>query len=307
MTTEEILSQLRTPGNRIPREAFAEIIQRRDEFVPLLIAAIEKAAELGPDIDLTDNLPFFALYLLAELRETRALEPILTWFALEDEETLDGIFGDIIAQNAAAIFAALAHDNPARLRDYARQDGLNAWVRSAAFDALVRQVLWDGQPREPLVRYFAELFQTNALRNDSTAWTMLISACMDLHPRELLEDIRGIYERDLVDCFIVGDFDDVEREAANDLETHLRQSATRHPQTTNTAEAVAWWSSFEKPRPLRSRLGGSATLSQPGNSNVFDETPGETVRHEQPKIGRNDQCPCGSGKKYKKCCLPAGG
>jgi SEC-C motif-containing protein len=25
-------------------------------------------------------------------------------------------------------------------------------------------------------------------------------------------------------------------------------------------------------------------------------------RHEQPKIGRNDPCPCGSGKKYKKCC-----
>ena len=23
---------------------------------------------------------------------------------------------------------------------------------------------------------------------------------------------------------------------------------------------------------------------------------------EQPKIGRNDPCPCGSGKKYKKCC-----
>jgi hypothetical protein len=21
------------------------------------------------------------------------------------------------------------------------------------------------------------------------------------------------------------------------------------------------------------------------------------------KIGRNDQCPCGSGKKYKKCCM----
>ena len=23
---------------------------------------------------------------------------------------------------------------------------------------------------------------------------------------------------------------------------------------------------------------------------------------EEPKVGRNDPCPCGSGKKYKKCC-----
>ena len=29
---------------------------------------------------------------------------------------------------------------------------------------------------------------------------------------------------------------------------------------------------------------------------------GEPYRREAPKIGRNDPCPCGSGKKYKKCC-----
>jgi len=28
-----------------------------------------------------------------------------------------------------------------------------------------------------------------------------------------------------------------------------------------------------------------------------------TVVHSEPMIGRNDPCPCGSGKKYKKCCL----
>jgi peptide deformylase len=28
-----------------------------------------------------------------------------------------------------------------------------------------------------------------------------------------------------------------------------------------------------------------------------------TVRNDMPKVGRNDPCPCGSGKKYKKCCL----
>jgi len=35
-----------------------------------------------------------------------------------------------------------------------------------------------------------------------------------------------------------------------------------------------------------------------------DTRPGreETYRRESPKVGRNDPCPCGSGKKYKKCC-----
>jgi len=30
--------------------------------------------------------------------------------------------------------------------------------------------------------------------------------------------------------------------------------------------------------------------------------PSRTVVREEPKLGRNDPCPCGSGKKYKKCC-----
>ena len=28
----------------------------------------------------------------------------------------------------------------------------------------------------------------------------------------------------------------------------------------------------------------------------------KTVRRAEPKVGRNDPCPCGSGKKYKHCC-----
>jgi SEC-C motif-containing protein len=30
--------------------------------------------------------------------------------------------------------------------------------------------------------------------------------------------------------------------------------------------------------------------------------PPETVTRSEPRVGRNDPCPCGSGKKYKKCC-----
>jgi hypothetical protein len=32
-----------------------------------------------------------------------------------------------------------------------------------------------------------------------------------------------------------------------------------------------------------------------------DDAQVRTVRRDEPKVGRNDPCPCGSGKKYKKC------
>ena len=33
-----------------------------------------------------------------------------------------------------------------------------------------------------------------------------------------------------------------------------------------------------------------------------EEEAAKPIRNKGPRIGRNDPCPCGSGKKYKKCC-----
>jgi hypothetical protein len=49
---------------------------------------------------------------------------------------------------------------------------------------------------------------------------------------------------------------------------------------------------------------------EPGSGNLLAEETVEfapTIRRETPRIGRNDPCHCGSGKKYKKCCLQKGG
>jgi uncharacterized protein YecA (UPF0149 family) len=44
-----------------------------------------------------------------------------------------------------------------------------------------------------------------------------------------------------------------------------------------------------------------AEKEEHGYDDDDDDEPKETIRREEPKIGRNDPCPCGSGKKYKKC------
>lgn len=33
---------------------------------------------------------------------------------------------------------------------------------------------------------------------------------------------------------------------------------------------------------------------------------GYTIQRDEAKVGRNDPCPCGSGKKYKRCCASGG-
>ncbi len=107
---------------------------------------------------------------------------------------------------------------------------------------------------------------------------------------------------------------------------------TTHPQTRtmlNEEETRRWavTSQWEKLEILNQReVDGKteiefiATYTQKGNYNrhheiatfsmekgrwYFEdgrEAPQTPVRHAAPQPGRNDPCPCGSGKKFKKCC-----
>ena len=54
----------------------------------------------------------------------------------------------------------------------------------------------------------------------------------------------------------------------------------------------------------RSSFNGDMARRQAVNSATNQRSQGDniTVRRTMPKVGRNDPCPCGSGKKYKQCC-----
>ncbi len=43
------------------------------------------------------------------------------------------------------------------------------------------------------------------------------------------------------------------------------------------------------------------TQAEASPKNIKRDMPQPTVRRQGEKVGRNDVCPCGSGKKYKKC------
>jgi len=72
------------------------------------------------------------------------------------------------------------------------------------------------------------------------------------------------------------------------------------PITMNKAEAA---SAFGTARPAAAMAAPATASGRQGP--VPARTGGDdvikTVRRDEPKVGRNDPCPCGSGKKYKKC------
>ncbi len=79
----------------------------------------------------------------------------------------------------------------------------------------------------------------------------------------------------------------------------VRQPAPRRPpQLTMTAQQAP------PPSPFGA-IGGSAsavaTPEAPRPARTGGDDVIKQVRREEAKVGRNDPCPCGSGKKYKKC------
>ena len=59
-------------------------------------------------------------------------------------------------------------------------------------------------------------------------------------------------------------------------------------QSTSDRQIAAQGKRAGRGRPAAARADGEPVKPEP-------------VRRDRPKVGRNDPCPCGSGKKYKKC------
>jgi len=55
---------------------------------------------------------------------------------------------------------------------------------------------------------------------------------------------------------------------------------------------------FDRRREKKNRI----EAGLPGEDDEPLPPPVETIRGDKKDVGRNDPCPCGSGKKYKKCC-----
>mgnify|MGYP000175270709 FL=1 len=82
-----------------------------------------------------------------------------------------------------------------------------------------------------------------------------------------------------------------------------RRRAAMHNQRNMNAQHSEAENITQQARPASS-MNGALARRQAAGSITAQHTQGQsiTVRRSSPKIGRNDPCPCGSGKKYKNCC-----
>lgn len=279
MQTKEILAALEYYTGVFPREALVQAIEERDQVIPELLDIIERAAEnpkkLAADPDYMGHV--YAMFLLSQFREKRAYEPLVKFFSQPGELPFD-LAGDVVTEDLDSMLASVSCGDDTLIKALIENPHANEYVRGAALRSLVALVLAGELTRDSVIQYFATLFREKLPREPSHVWDCLVSCTMDLYPQELYEDIVKSFQEELVDTFFVNP-------------QHVRGALDQGKETT-----------LGRSRESRSYRLVEDTIAEMEGWACFRPERDQGKKKRKRKIGRNEPCPCGSGKKYKKCC-----
>jgi len=285
MEITDILRQLERCDGAFPREAVQQAVARKDEITPELLRVLEDSTARAEELAADESYlaPIYAMFLLAQFREVKAYGPVVRFVSLPGG-AVDAICGDFITQNLGAVLASVCGGDPAGIQSLIENEQTDQWVRGSAVGSLGTLVATGQRSRDLVLSYFGELFRGKLEREPSQVWNELVSACCDLGPAELLGDIEQAYRDGLVEEEYIS-----MAEVARAGNGRILLGDPDRRLVENTVEEMEWWACFQNKGDRREpeRVAQAAV---------------DQARRESPKAGRNDPCPCGSGKKYKKCC-----
>lgn len=285
MSVDEIVLKLDSAGRKLPIEAIREAQKSPHLIVPKLIEVLQKVVRDAQDGIVTEGqAPFFAIYLLAEFGAKEALPTIQAAVSLPGDVPFD-LFGDTVTENLARIFANLAPERLELLESMIDDAQINEYVRSQAAEAFLYFVRDGDMTREQVVRLLDGHLRLAIDNEDYRIVSPLVSVLARLSPAEARETIADAYQRELVDTFWVRleDVDDCIKGGEQKMQAHL--SNLKNTAVDDTIEELRTWASFREQQKRQAFHGAKPATGSDGR-----------------RVGRNEPCPCGSGKKSKKCC-----
>ncbi len=300
MDTETLFTELEFNTGEFPEDILTEAVYQRGTIIPLLLEELRRAAA-DPEILLNKGESYirhiYAMYLLAQFREDAAY-PLLVDFVATPGEIVMELTGDVVTEDLGRMLASLCHGDLGPIKRLIEGPEVNAWARSAALESLV-DLYAEGQlERKTIIDYLKELFLFRVERKPSFIWDTMVNTACDLYPEELMEEIQRAYAEGLVNPGDVS-FDEVKRILKKEKERQLEDTRQYSKGLIgNVIDEISWWACFREYGEEESPERDPFVVE-----NDFRLPAVKTVLRPGPKIGRNDPCRCGSGKKYKKCCL----
>ena len=189
--------------------------------------------------------------------------------------------------------AAVFDGDPEPLYEIIRDPEADEYVRAKMLQTIAMLTRRGELPRDATAAFLRDCFSQLEPRKDCFVWSGWIDAVAWLGLIELKPLAQQAFQRKSIDP---------EWLTLKDFEEDLQYSVDHpdaeplHPdgELTLFGETVAELSKWVDLKP------------QTQNKDTPEWEPdflGMPVRDPLRKVGRNDPCPCGSGKKFKKCCL----
>jgi len=222
---------------------------------------------------------------------TQAHDVIMDIISLP-EHVVDNFFGDMITQDFHWIMYATCGGRLDRIKQLVLNRNAYEYCRGAGMQAIVYAVADGVLDRPAALEFFSSLFASDLAEPGSHFWNEAASSICDLFPSELRPIIEKAYENGLIWPGYIS-YEEFLRTLAVGKEKMLEQAKTKlHEDLLRDIHLrLSWWACFREPALKE----GSGVLNQAAIERKTDQA-------KSKKIGRNEPCPCGSGKKFKKCC-----
>ena len=239
------------------------------------------------------------------------------------EEFCDDIFGDIGYDMLHPPLFVLLNENTDYVYEMMTSQAEHAtWYLKSDIVRILSMILYDN-PEHTSVRALIDRLFDNYLEQDYEMLGWLIDAISSKNIEGYDERIMQAFNEDKIDLITHGTYDElIADDYSHDLKHSYRRENTFIEHHKNFQEIIAFVIRPETDKTVESYVnnqikddeakyelvGDMDDVSYFGlyddiNENQYYDTPIIPIRRDIAKVGRNDACPCGSGKKYKKCCL----
>ncbi len=294
---DELMEIVRGYDDRVPRIAIDECVRRGAAFVPRLRAHLQATDLYAPDCPADDWWAVLhAVFILGAMPGREAAEALLEVLQKRCEQPDDDLW-DWTAGSWPALFQNKREPAAAGLAALAADCGADPYVRSDALECLIEAAYQTGgSALEDALDQAADIVADTGEAQTLRELTGLL--LLDL-PRERLRPTLEAFAREQERTMQWGrafDRRDVQQAFAQDGDS---------PPWERYEDFLGFYAPAAiRARQRRWREEDEALLGAGGALPPFDDVAvTETYTRPNPKTGRNEPCPCGSGRKYKKCCM----
>ena len=276
----DVVAALSASGD-LPVEALELAVRAPGRLADVVLPLVQAAAEGRPIGERDGNLLFWGIHVLGAARDRRLFAPLMRLLRRTDEESL-ALIGDTLGGTLPRIVASVFDDESEPLAAALMDREADEYVRWSLFGAyafLAQMGRIDREAaRDLLVRFDTE----RPARAGDAAWTGWEETIALLGFADLAERVAAARE----DARVLDDASDPEWFALT-----LEEARSSPGDMARFAD-----------KDLGYVEDVVAELERALADDDEDE-PEEPLRNPLREVGRNDPCPCGSGKKFKKCCL----